>query len=241
MTETILETHRLTWQKKPILRELYHHYYQRMVSQLKPGMTLEIGGGSGNLKSYLNDVISTDIVATPWLDTTCDAQALPFQSLCFDNIVMLDVLHHIERPYRFFKEASRTLKPGGRIILLEPAITKLSWFFYHFLHPEPVDLTANPLDDAPLTANRLPFDANQAIPELLFGQFLPEFNQVFPELKVSRKDYLALASYPLSGGFRWWSLIPTLALPALLAIEKWLEPLLAQYLGFRMLVVLEKQ
>ena len=41
-------------------------------------------------------------------------------------------------------EAQRVLEPGGRIIMIEPAITLLSSPFFRLLHPEPVDMTADP-------------------------------------------------------------------------------------------------
>src|SRR5690606_25698318 len=121
-------------------------------------------------KEYLPHVISTDSIASPWLDCVCDAQTLPLENNSLSNIVAIDVLHHIERPIRFFKEALRILHPGGRIILLDPAITPLSWFFYHFIREEPVFLKSDPLKDGSLSPDRNPFDANQAIPTLLFGK-----------------------------------------------------------------------
>ncbi len=46
------------------------------------------------------------------------------------NIVLFDVLHHIEFPVLFLDEASRALRPGGRVIFSEPAITPVSNIFY---------------------------------------------------------------------------------------------------------------
>ena len=39
-------------------------------------MTIEIGGGIGNLKQRLTDVVATDIQFAPWLDCVADAQQL---------------------------------------------------------------------------------------------------------------------------------------------------------------------
>ncbi len=240
MTAEVLQEHDIIWTKKPVLRAVYHDYYQRMLAFIKPGNTLEIGGGIGNLKQYLNNVTSTDIVSMPSLDATCDAQSLPFADESFDNIVAVDVLHHIERPIRFFSEAQRVLKPGGSIIFLDPAISKVSWFFYHFFHPEPVDFTTDPLIDAPLDPNRKPFDANQAVPELIFGKYQKKFQSLFPKLSILEKQYLSLWIYPLSGGFRPWCLIPQSCATFFLKVESYLEKFLGKYLGFRILIVLQK-
>ena len=101
----------------------------------------------GQLQGIRPEVTATDILTAPWLDLVADAQNLPFADASFANIALFDVLHHIEFPRRFLAEASRVLKPGGRIVMVEPAITPVSWPFYRIMHPEPVDISADPLDD----------------------------------------------------------------------------------------------
>jgi SAM-dependent methyltransferase len=240
MTQDILRQQRDVWANKPVLQAIYADYYKRIAGVCMPGLTLEIGGGSGNLKAYARDVLSTDLVPTPWLDAAADAQALPFRSQTFANIVAVDVLHHIERPRRFLAEAQRLLTPGGRLILLEPAITPGSWLFYKILHPEPVDMSADPLLDGPLDPGRLPFDANQGIPMLLFGRYRKRFEETFPNLKIVKREYLSLIAYPLSGGFRRWSIIPISCVELLLRIEAKVAPTVGRLLAFRMFVVIER-
>ena len=92
---------RAAWDAKPVLRALYHDYYRRMARACRPGRTLEIGGGSGNFKAFAPTVVSTDVTLAPWLDAVCDAHALPFAAASFDNLVLFDVLHHLERPPLF--------------------------------------------------------------------------------------------------------------------------------------------
>ena len=74
------------------------------------GTTLEIGGGIGQFKMRFPDVIATDIQSAPWLDLVTDAQNLPFAAGSIANIVMVDVLHHIEFPLLFLQEAERVLR-----------------------------------------------------------------------------------------------------------------------------------
>jgi SAM-dependent methyltransferase len=235
------DQYRRVWERKPVLRRLYRDYYRRILAACAPGRTLEIGGGSGNLKEYAPNVISFDIVASPWLDLVADAQSLPFRAASFDNIVMFDVLHHIEQPFRFFEEAQRLLRPGGRVVMLEPAITPVSQVFYRLMHPEPVDMSADPFGPARPDPERSPWDANQAIPTLLFGRYGDAFALRFPKLRLIARQQLALASYPLSGGFRPWSLIPGALVEPLLRAEEKLMPLLGRLMAFRMLAVLERR
>ncbi|MBS0185401.1 MAG: class I SAM-dependent methyltransferase [Proteobacteria bacterium] len=241
MSQEILKDHLLRWQEKPVLREIYNDFYRRILENMVSGKTLEIGAGTGNLKEFFDFVISTDIISSAWVDCVCDAQIFPFQEKSFDNIIGVDVLHHIERPLDFFYEAQRILKNSGRIILLDPAITPLSWAFYHFLHEEPVILSDKPLEAKTSFKERLPFDANQAIPTLIFGKYRRMFEALFPSLKVIKKEYLSLWCYPLSGGFKKWSLIPSKGINSFLKFERKLEPFLGKLLGFRLMIVLEKK
>lgn len=233
--------YREVWERKPVLRAIYADIYRRIQARCRPGRALEIGGGSGNLKQYAPDVVSTDIVFAPWLDAVCDAQRLPFAAGAFDNIVMVDVLHHIERPVRFLAEADRVLAPGGRLIFCEPAITPVSGIFYRLFHPEPVDMRADPLADGPLTPGRDPFESNQAIPTLLAGRFRSALAQRLPRLALVSCERFAFAAYPLSGGFRRWSLLPRVAAAPLLEVEWALRHVMGRLAAFRMLAVYERR
>jgi len=85
------------------------------------------------------------------------------------------------------------------------------------------------------------FDANQAIPTLLFGPHAARFRTTLPELTVVSHNRLSLFAYPLSGGYRRWSLIPRPLVRPVLAFEETLLPILGRAMAFRMLVVLERQ
>jgi SAM-dependent methyltransferase len=204
------------------------------------GSVLEIGGGIGNLKEMSPNIISIDIQPAPWLDAVADAQSLPFPDKSFNNIIMVDVLHHIESPVKFFKEASRVLKQNGRLIMLEPAITPVSNIFYRLFHEEPVDMKQNPYLEKPTEAGRKPFDANQAIPTLIFIKSPKTFTEKFPKFKLSDIHYFSLFSYPMSGGFKSWNLLPQFAVKSILRLEAKLMPVLGKYMSFRMLVIIEK-
>jgi SAM-dependent methyltransferase len=239
MSDEILLRHQIIWQQKPVLRLLYREWYQEIAGWLQPGRTLEVGGGTGNLKEFAPSVVCTDIVKLPWLDAVADAQQLPFASSSLANIVLFDTLHHLENVRYFFDEALRVLQPGGRVIIMDPYISLCSWPVYHFLHPEPVDFDQDPLALSPLQPGRKPFDANQAISTILFERSSRRFEELYPMLKKLRHHRLAFFAYPLSGGFDHPSLMPTWMVPPLSAVERFLG-VLSRYLAFRILVVWEK-
>lgn len=230
-------TYREIWGRKPVLRAIYGDIYRHMLDAVVPGPILEIGGGSGNFKLFTPDVISSDILPAPWLDLVCDAQRLPFGDASFANIVMVDVLHHIENPLRFLQEAARVLRPNGRLIVCEPAITPLSGVFYRLFHDEPVDMSVNPLEIGNISADKNPYDSNQAIPTLLVGRFREACRSAVPGLKLERLERFGFLAYPLSGGFRTWSLLPAVAARPLLAAEWALRYLFGPIAAFRLLAV----
>lgn len=226
--------HKQAWATKPVLRAIYQDLFARIDAARVPGPTLEIGGGIGAYKDGRDGVVSLDISWAPWLNLVGDAQSLPFADGSFANIVMVDVLHHLPHPMLFIAEAQRVLRPGGRLVVIEPAITPGSWPFYHFLHEERVDMKADPFGPGPQCSAE-PYDANQAVPTLMFRQ---------PQrlgLRLASLKYLSLLAYPLSGGMKRWSLVPGALVKPLLKLEDWLSPLLGRLLGFRLMAVLEKR
>lgn len=236
-----LTNYQMVWKRKPVLRLVYDDLFNRIAARCVPGHTLEIGGGIGNLKAKVDGVISSDIQFAPWLDLVADAQKLPFRDGGIGNIVMLDVLHHIEFPSLLFREASRVLSPGGRLVMVEPGITLGSTLFFRVLHHEPVRMNADPLAEGAPDPYRDPYDSNQAIPTLLATRYREKFHEKFPDLFIREATWFSLIAYPFSGGFKSWSLMNEPAARAILWIEKRAERWLGRVFGFRLLLVIERK
>ena len=123
---------------------------------------------------------------------------------------------------------------------MDPYISWASWPVYRYLHPEPVDLTQDPLLLTTAQADRQPFDSNQAIATILFEKELARFQLCYPGLAVRHVKRLAFFAYPLSGGFEHPSMIPRCFVTPTLKLERkmgWM----AQLLAFQLLVVLDRQ
>jgi len=198
--EGLLRAYRNVWERKEILRSLYEGWYRLIEEQLSPGFVLEIGGGTGNLREWMGQrrrIISLDLLAGKNLNLRADAHQLPFKNESVPNIVLIDVLHHLERPYEFIDSVARVLKPNGRLILLEPYVSVWGYFIYKFVHHENVDFGWE---------NKKPhgkkaWEGNAAIPQIVFQSHLP--------LKQISLRYLDFLAYPLSGGFSYRSLLPS--------------------------------
>ena len=235
-----LARYRNAWDRKPVLRTIYDDFYDRIIAACRPGVTIEIGGGIGNLKQRLTDVVATDIQGAPWLDCVADAQRLPFAGACAANIGRVDVRHHLELPAVFFRAAERVRRAGGRVLMVEPAITWGSTLFYRMLHHEPVRTSAETLMEGRPDPGRDPYRSNQAIPTLLATRDRERFHRLFPALRIERVEWFSLAAYPLSGGFKPWSLIGEGVARRLLRVERAIEPVVGRVAAFRMLLIIEK-
>jgi len=234
--------HRAQWERKKAIRLLYRDFHRQLVNSCPAGPVLDIGSGTAHIKDFRPDIVSADILSFPGIDVVTDAHCLPFPNAMFAGVVMLDVLHHLERPVEFLKEASRVLRPGGRLAMIEPAMTMLARRFYDRFHEEPVDMSADPFADVPINPDRDPFDANQAIPTLLFATEAARkrVEQIIPAFRVRSVEWQSLFAYPMSGGFQKWSLVPGALVGPMLALEERIPKAVRRHLAFRMMVVLER-
>jgi SAM-dependent methyltransferase len=237
--ETLL-TQREAWERRPLVRELYGDWYARMAQDLSAvsGPTIEIGCGIGSLKEHLPGVIATDVFDTQWTDRVVDARRLPFSDASVANLVMVDVLHHLPEPVGFLEEGRRVLVPGGRVVMLEPFCSPISTRLWRRFHHEPVEFDVDPFSRMAQSQEN-PWDANSALPTLIFWRDLDRFEARFPEFEVIVRERLAWLLYPLSGGFSGPRLAPYRLRRVLGRIEA-LVPL-APLAALRCLVTLERR
>jgi len=233
------------WNKKEILRLIYGDWYKEIVAWMKTpdrGINVELGCGCGSFKEFFPHLIATDIFPNPWVDIVVSGLNLPFSAHTVDNFILIDVLHHIEYPQVFFSQVQEILKPGGRIILVEPYISWFSYFIYRFLHHEPVDLHQQVLsENAPASLPLNDGFANEAIPSILFDRQWSCFCQKFPRLTLLKKKFFSFWAYPLSGGFNYNSRIGKRGYRWLHRLEQAVEKPLGRYLALRIFVVLERR
>lgn len=225
--------------RKPFLKRVYRNWYRLMQEEsgsLPAGKVLEIGSGGGFIKDLYPEVVTSDILALPHVDLVFSAEQMPFGEQELSAIWMLNVFHHIPNPHLFLKEAERCLKPGGRVVMIEPANSWLGRFIYKRFHHEPFD------ENGPrqIEAGKPLSHSNQALPYIYFERDLDLFGQLYPGLKILKVKYHTPLSYLFSGGVSRSALLPYSLYP-LLRIKEWLLSPFNRQLGLFCTVVLEKR
>ncbi len=203
----------VTYQRRTIIREkrflhaIYQEWYSMQIAQLPstPGKILEIGSGAGFFDEINKQTITSEIFFCPFVDAILDGMQLPFPDESLRAIVMTDVFHHLPDVEQFLKEAMRALHPGGRVIMIEPWVTRWAcWVMDHF-HSEPMDVgmkTWQFPSHGPLSSS------NQALPWIVFQRDRQIFEQKYSDLKLTTLTPFMPFRYLLSGGVSMRSLAP---------------------------------
>jgi SAM-dependent methyltransferase len=192
-------------QDKAFLRALYCEWYGRIISALsKKEDVLELGSGAGFFQQFLPTVITSEVFETPGVRLTADACDLPLPNQSLDAIVMTDVFHHIPDVNQFLIEATRCVRPGGKLVMIEPWRTPWSERVYTKLHSEPFSAESGwkiP-STGPLSG------ANGALPWIVFQRDKALFEAQHPLWRIKNIEPLMPFSYILSGGVSMRSLMP---------------------------------
>jgi SAM-dependent methyltransferase len=192
-------------QRKAFLNRIYREWYARLAAGMRPDdRFLELGSGAGFFRLFAPNLITSEVFSTPGVDRIVDAQQLPFSKDELDGIVMTDVFHHIPDVARFFREATRCVKAGGQVLMIEPWNTPWSRWVYRRLHPEPFEPDGGWVipGTGPLSG------ANGALPWILFERDRERFQREFPEWRIESIELLMPFSYLLSGGVSLRALVP---------------------------------
>ena len=226
-------------QSKTYLKKIYLEWYGKIKKSLYPDPNnkkmIEIGSGGGFIKDVLPQVKTSETILVPGMDLCFTALNMPFKPDSIDAFILIDVFHHIYDARQFFSEISKCLKPGGRIVMIEPANTLWSRFVFRCSHHEPFD----PEGGWSFTPGGRMTSANGALPWIIFTRDREIFEKEFPEFSIrSLKPFMPFL-YLLSGGVSLHQLLPSFTFPLAKGIEKMLTPF-NQYLGMFLFISIEK-
>lgn len=233
--------HRDIIQRKPFLKKIYldhYHYFKTATNNVPEGIKIELGSGGGFYKEVMPEVITSDVLPLPYVDQVFSALDMPFADQSVSAIYMIDVLHHIPDVEKFFTEADRCLKPGGKIVMIEPTNTWWGGFIYRNFHHEPFDPTVR---EWKLPAGGPMSVANDAIPWIVFVRDRLRFQKLFPRLEITTVQYTEPVRYLLSGGVSMRQLVPNSWYGAVKFFEETILKPIAPWVGMFMCVEITKQ
>jgi SAM-dependent methyltransferase len=147
---------------------------------------VEVGCGAGFTAMFLRagKLELTDTEPHPWVDRVVDALAMPYADASLDAVIANNVIHHLAYPDRFFREASRVLKPAGHLLIQECDCSLTTRLAIRLTGHEAYDFRADPFDASrPCNDPKDPWSANCAIPNLLFDD-LARFEAHYPQFAV---------------------------------------------------------
>jgi SAM-dependent methyltransferase len=205
--------------EKGFLSQVYGEWYQDLVASLPAGagLVLELGAGGGFMRDVLPGLITAERFFVPGVRIVLDGLSLPFAEHSLRGIVMTNVLHHLPNSGVFFAEASRCVRPGGVVSMIEPWVTPWSRFIYQRFHHEPFDPNAASWTVAasgPLSG------ANGALPWILFERDRSVFEREFPQWQVERVVPMMPFTYLLSGGVSLRSFLPGWSFRSIRGLER---------------------
>jgi SAM-dependent methyltransferase len=186
------------------------------------------------MNEVIPNLITTEIFQCPNIDVVVDGQFLPFADGVLRGIVMIDVLHHIPQPRLFLTEASRCVRSGGCLIMIEPWVTPWSRLIYAKLHHEPFCPDASEWEfpsTGPLSG------ANGALPWLMFERDRIQFEQEFPEWHIQLIKPIMPFRYLISGGVSMRRLMPGWTFGFWRGLEDVFQPWIKKWAMFAQIVL----
>ena len=226
--------------EKAFLKKIYEKWYNSVSKSLPSNITgsvLEIGSGGGFLKEIIPGLLSSEMFKIPGIVIALDGEKLPFKNASLRGIVMIDVFHHIPCVKSFLTEATRCVRAGGVIVMIEPWNTYWSRLVYKYLHHEPFDPGVKEWEffkGGPLS------HANSALPWIVFKRDREKFRMEFPEWNVQEIELNSPFCYLLSGGMSFRSLMPGCLFSLWQQIESALNPWMISWAMFAKICLIRK-
>jgi SAM-dependent methyltransferase len=208
-----------------LLHAIYGDVYQRLIDAVPATQyprLLEVGSGGGFLREFAPHAVTSECVPAPGVDRVVDACRIAeaFEPDSLDAVVAFDVFHHLPDAAGFLRGCRTVLRPGGRLVLVEPWYTPVGRYFHMVLHHEPyIDAP----DDWRVVGEGRMAAANTRLPTSVFRDSDARWPSEFPGLQIVERRPFHKWLYLLSGGLRFNTRLPASAAHWLVALDRRVE------------------
>jgi SAM-dependent methyltransferase len=211
--------------ENPLLEQIYYSIYERIAAEVPAReypRLLELGSGGGFFRDFAPHAITSECVEVAGIDRTVDACRIAeqFEEGSLDAIAAFNVFHHLPDAAGFLRGACKVLRPGGRIVLVEPWFTPVGQWFYRAIHHEPSILDA---DDWNIVGEGRLGGANSRLPTSVFRDSDERFSREFPDLVIVKREPFHKWLYLVSGGLRLNTRVPRLLAKRMVDLDRRVE------------------
>ena len=101
---------------------LFRYYQDKVIESVSSdfeGEIIELGGEKkyNTQRFFKNNTLTVSNISRDY-DAYIDVTQIPFENNTVDNYMMVSMLQHVDNPFQAINEVKRTLKPGGKVLLI---------------------------------------------------------------------------------------------------------------------------
>lgn len=237
-------THRKILNRKKMIKDVFKEFHKEFLKTEKKffkieGLRVELGAGVFPLKFTDKKILASDVVESKDNDLVINAEKINFKKNTVKTFFLQNVFHHFANPDNFFKEADRTIKKGGGIIMIEPYYNFLSNILYKNISKnEFFDMNQSSWKQQEAKAMS---GANQALAHNIFIRDKTLFTNKYKNFEIVEvKPLNNYLRYILSGGLNFKQLIPNSLTFVLKTIEFILKPF-NKFFSIHYIIVIKKR
>lgn len=169
------------------LRSYFSFLYEIVNQELETfDSILEVGAGAAISEIFLKQpIVRTDILPFNEFNVLgdCAMERLPFKDSSFDAVLAFDSIHHSDQPSKAILELLRVIRKGGKIIIVEPFVSPLSYLPYKIFHYEETSWNFKEQGSIELSLRNLnPETGDQGVSRFVINQLSNRRSTNFPKI-----------------------------------------------------------
>lgn len=228
--------------KKQPMSTYFENLYLEISKRIpQSAYTLEVGAGAGISSVFLpeHNVFRTDLISAnaDLVKENVDVLDLPFGDNEFDAIFAVDVLHHLSDPFNGLIQLDRVKKQNGKIVIVEPYVSFLSYPIYKIFHTEKTSLFLRERDLVQ-DRDKDPSIGNQIVAQTIFNRrsLSKKLDKIFGQGTKISLTYRDIFGFFATGGINKPLNTPSSLIRILLKLENRIPQLITRLVASRIVI-----